>query len=540
MGKDLTLEKQSTTKGFAILSGAALLSKVISILYLPILSKILGVDGIGIYSYVYSIYVWMYIVTNSGLPSAISKIVSELITTGNYKDAVRSFKISRMLLIVFGSITTLLMFILAEPLTSFMNFPKAALAVKVLSPALLITGILSTYRGYFQGIGNMTPTAFSQIVEQIINVSLSIGVSYALIKFGIEAGIAGATTGTTLGALVAGILLITIYKKYSLVDNIDNNKKNTRIYSDKKLLKKILSYSIPMVICLGLQSAGLLIDAPIVKSRLLHIGFGEKLTNSLWGWFASWYTSLINVPIAIVTSLATAVLPAVSGLAAINDRKALKSKINYAFRLCFIISIPSSIGLMSLSTGIYILFGYDVRAAVLMRYGALILVLLSVLQIQTSILQGIGKIYVVTIYAIIGLIAKVIVNYIFTAIPSINIKGALLGNAVCYLLPLILNYITINRYLKIKISLFRHSIKPLFSSIVMGLLAYSVYYFIIIIDINSYIVNLIAVVIAIFVAIFVYLYSLIIIGGIKKKDFDALPSRVFKLIPKFMIDAIKE
>ena len=97
MGKELTLEKQSTTKGFAILSGAALLSKVISILYLPILSKILGADGIGVYSYVYSIYVWLYIVTNSGLPSAISKIVSELITTGYYKDAVRSFKISRIL-----------------------------------------------------------------------------------------------------------------------------------------------------------------------------------------------------------------------------------------------------------------------------------------------------------------------------------------------------------------------------------------------------------------------------------------------------------
>jgi stage V sporulation protein B len=540
MKKDLTLEKQSTTKGFAILSAAGLIIKVISVLYLPFLTIILGEASMGIYAYVYSIYQWLYIITNSGLPSSISKIVSELIATGNYKDAVKSFKISRNLLIIFGLITTLLMFFLAGPITKFMNFPKAAFAVKVLSPALLITGILSAYRGYFQGKGNMSPTALSQVIEHIINVTFSLGCAYFLIKYGIEKGIAGATIGTTLGALIAVVLLIIIYKRHKPAKRNDINNKYFVKYTSRDLLKKILNYSIPMTVCLGLQSAGLLIDAPIVKSRLLYSGFSESVANSLWAWFGSWYTSLINVPIAIIMSLAVAVLPSISELAAVKDNKALENKINYAFRLCFMIAIPAAFGLMSLSGGIYKLFGYNIQAAELMKYGALILILLAILQIQTSILQGIGKIYIVTFYAIIGLIAKVIVNYFLVAVPSINIRGALIGNAVCYIIPVVLNYITINKALKVRIGLFKHSFKPLFASVVMGISAYLLHYVITTLIGNGYLINAVAVLLSISLAVFVYMYSLIIIAGIRKRDLDTLPSKITRRIPKFMLNDMDE
>ena len=116
--------------------------------------------------------------------------------------------------------------------------------------------------------------------------------------------------------------------------------------------------------------------------------------------------------ITLITSLAVAVLPSISGLVAVRNREGLEEKINYSFRLCFLIAIRAAVGLISLSKSIYSLFKYDVNSAVLMQYGAVILILMAVVQIQTSIIQGIGKIYLVTLYAILGLAGKIVIMHV--------------------------------------------------------------------------------------------------------------------------------
>jgi stage V sporulation protein B len=541
MSKSLILEdKQSTTKGFAILSAAGLLVKILSLLYVPFLRGILGEEGIGIYGVTYNIFVFMYIITNSGIPVAISKMISELIALDNYKDAVKSFKMARSLLFLVGLLMFVLMFILAAPIAKFLNYPRAALAVKVLSPTLLITAVLSSYRGYFQGRGNMTPTAVSQVIEQVMNIIFSLGFAvYLKNSFGLEAGVAGATIGTSVGAFIAVLVLIIFYKRNDKFKVLSRNKnKKVKRYTNKSLFKKLLNYSVPMTICIGLQNLGLIIDPKIIKARLLTINlFDNRLADIRYGWLYQ-YNTLIFVPITIIMSLAVAVLPSISGLAAINDRRALEDKINYSFRLCFIISLPAAFGLMCLSTPIFKLLGYSIDAAILMKYGAVILIFMAVVQVQTSILQGIGKLYVVTLYVIFGLIAKIIVNYIAVAVPSINILGALMGNAVCFLIPLILNYLKINKVLKIKVSLFKHSIKPFIAASVMGVVAYLLHYnleFLFSFIKTGYLSNAVSTIIAIVVAVFVYLYVMILEGGITRRDLKVLPSKLVRLIPKFMI-----
>lgn len=539
MKKSLELNRQSTTKGFAILSIAGLLVKILSILYVPFLRKILGDEGVGIYGAAYNVFVFMYIITNSGIPVAISKLVSELIAVENYQDAVKSFKMSRSLLSVVGLIMSLLMFILAEPLANSMNFPRAALAIKALSPTLVFTALLSSYRGYFQGRGNMTPTGVSQVVEQIFNIIFSLGFAYFLLKsFGLEEGVAGATVGTSVGAFAAVIILKVFYQKYRKFKVPSGyNPLKVKRYSNEKLFKKILNYSIPMTVCIGLQNLGLLIDPKIVKARLMDIGYTQSLADVSYGWLYQ-YNTLIFVPITIIMALAAAILPSISGSAAVNDNESLEGKVNYSFRLCFMISIPAAAGLMSLSIPIFRLLGYNIDAAALMKYGAFILIFMAIVQIQTSILQGVGKLYSVTVYAVIGLIAKIIVNYIAIGKPNINIFGALIGNAICFFIPLILNYLTINKVLKVRISLIKHAIKPLIASFVMGIVAYLLQFnldFTLSLINMGYFSNAIATIVSIAAAVFTYLYVLILTGGITRRDFDILPSKLLKFIPGFMI-----
>jgi len=213
MSEQTNLNKQSTTKGFAILSAASFMVKLLSLLYVPFLRKILGEQGIGVYYSAYSIFVYIYILTNSGIPVAISKMVSELIAIGNYKDAVRTFKIARFLLLILGMIMSLLMLIFAVPLANRTESATARLAIMALSPTILITSVLSAYRGYFQGRGNMTPTAVSQVLEQIANTIFSLIFAAYFIKYGVAEGAAGGTIGTSVGALVAVIYMIYVYEK---------------------------------------------------------------------------------------------------------------------------------------------------------------------------------------------------------------------------------------------------------------------------------------------------------------------------------------
>jgi len=542
MSEQETPQKQSTSKGFAILSGATLVVKLLSLLYVPFLSGILGIQGYGIYSSAYVIFVYMYVLTNAGIPVAISKMVSELIAIGNYKDAVRTFKIARFLLLILGMVMSILMLLFAGPLANRTADPTSKLAIMALAPTILISSVLSSYRGYFQGRGNMTPTAVSQVLEQIANTIFSLIFAACFIKYGLAAGAAGGTIGTSIGALVAVIYMIYFYEKNKVFRVPKGySQLNIKRYTTKSIIKKLLSYAVPMTICLGLQQAGTLIDLLLVQARMIDSGIDKVQVTILWG-VLSQYTTLINVPIAIISSLAITILPSISSLMALKNKKAVKNKINYAFRLCFLVAVPSAVGLAVLAKPVIYLIHYDPRVSRLLIYGSVVIILMAAVSIQTSILQGLGKLYLVTFYAVIALLGKIIINYIFVAIPSFNILGAVMANGVSFAILLILNYFTMNKALKIKIRLLDHIIKPLIASVVMAIITiftYSNLSYLFSSIKEGYFAKAMAVLIAMSFAIVIYFLTLIFIGGITKDDLEVFPRKITNLIPKSIINRIR-
>jgi stage V sporulation protein B len=542
MSEEINSNKQSTTKGFAILSAAGFMVKLLSLLYVPFLIYILGDEGYGIYARAYPIFVYMYILTNAGIPVAISKMVSELIAVENYKDAMKTFKIARFLLLILGTVMSLFMLFFAGTLASITKSDTARLAIMALAPTILISSVLSAYRGYFQGRGNMTPTAVSQVLEQIANTIFSLVFAAYFIKYGLAAGAAGGTIGTSLGALVAVIYMIYSYEKNKVFRVPKGyNKLNIKRLTTKKLVKRLLSYAVPMTVCVGLQQSGLLIDLWLVQLRMFDSGFVESQVTILWGVLTQ-YTTLIGVPIAIISSLAITILPSISSLVALRDKKAVKNKINYAFRLCFLVAVPSAVGLAVLAQPIVHFIKYSDEASRLLMYGSVVIIFMAVVAIQTSILQGLGKLYLVTFYAVLGLIGKVIINYIFVAIPSFNILGAVLATGVSFLIPLILNSLTINKVLRVKINLVRHAIKPIIASGVMAIVAKLMYVnfdFVFNFIKEGYFANAAAVIISMVFAMLTYFFTLVLIGGISKEDLEVLPGRITKLIPNTILNRIR-
>lgn len=534
------MKEQSTTKGFAVLSAAGMITKVLSLLYIPFLLKIIENVGYGIYSASYQIYAFVFVITNSGIPVAISKLISELTAVGNYRDAVRSFKIARFMLIAIGSLMCILLIVFAMPLATLTKYKNAYLSLISLAPAILFTSVSSAYRGYFQGNGNMTPTAVSQVIEQALNIVFSLAFAAYLMKYGVEAGCAGSTIGTSLGALVSASFLMICYNRYSRYGNRYNLSQTVKRISQKQIVRKIINYGIPITLCVGMTYAGNIVDLYNTKSRLMFGGFTDDSATILYG-LLNKYQQLLNVPIAIISSLSAAILPAISAAAIVKDENGVKNRINYSFRLCFLIAVPCTVGLAILSEPIFYLLKFGIGSYI-MACGSIVLVFMSVMQIQTTILQGIGKLYSATIYSVIGIACKIAVNYYLIALPNINILGAIVGTVIGYLIPIVLNHRMIKKSLGVSVNVAVHAVRPVISSAVMGVLVFATYYILNIITgfvIAGYVSNAISTILSIIVGILTYTFMMAVIGGITTKDMEGMPKSLIKFIPQFILKRIK-
>ncbi len=534
------MKEQSTAKGFAILSAGTVAVKIISLLYIPFLRAILGDEGYGIFGAAYQVYAFIFVITNSGIPVAISKLVSELNAVGNYRDALKSFKISRFMLMLLGIFMSIALIALANPMSKALHYEKAYLSMLTLAPAVLFTSMASAYRGYFQGRKNMIPTAASQVLEQVANTVFALIFAAYLMRFGVEAGCAGAPIGTSMGALISAVFLMYYCEKNKKFNDqrAEQNPEVVRLKT-KQLVKKIIHYSIPITICVGMTYAGNLVDLYNTKVRLMAGGFSDTNATILYGYLVK-YQQLLNVPIALISSLSAAILPALSAAAAVRNRKELHNKITYSLRLCFLIALPCAVGLGVLSTPIYNMLKFG-NGAFIMAYGSVVLIFMSVMQIQSTILQGIGKLYIATLFSITGIVCKIIVNYFLIAIPQINILGAVIGSVVGFTIPILLNQRIINKTLKISIRLYKHGIKPLAASILMGILVFATYFlFSRVLSIlgKNYLFLSISVTASIVAGAYYYLIGLILTKGIKKQDLNMIPNKLKKFIPDYFIRKI--
>lgn len=548
---------QSNTKGFTVLSAASIINKLLGILYVPILVLILGDVGLGIYNEGYTVYQLVFMITNAGIPLAISKLISEQIASEQYDISYRTFKISGTLLISIGALTSILTAVLAKPLSALTSSPESYMVIVALSPTMLFTAASCTFRGYFQGCSNMVPTGISQIIEQAVNSVFTILFAWIMYRYGVnyasnhgftdEALInleavkfaaAGGTVGTSLGALVSALYLYRTFmkKKADILKEIVQSVQSEQFkYTTKKILKKIFQYSIPITFGSAAIYIANLIDLGFIKTRLITAGFSATESTALYGIFSGKYLKLLFIPITLATALATTTLPSISAASAIGDRALLGRRISRSIKTILMIIVPAAAGMTVMAKPItHILFPTTPNGWDLLMLGSWTMILVSVVLIQTAILQGIGKTYLPVVHMVIGLVLKLIINYNLIAIKSVNIKGAIAGSAVCYIFAFYMNYRSIKKLTGVRMDVKRLFNRPLSVSVIMGLFVLLIYEGMIFMTgwlIKSFFLqNLICTAIAIVSGMVIYYLLMIIAKGITAEDVKNLPKggRIFE------------
>lgn len=536
------MKEQSTTKGFAMLSLAGIIAKIFSLIYVPALTRILGKEGMGIYFQVYDVFVFVYALLNIGMQTAVAKYVSELGAIGNHKDALRSFKISRTLLFLIGSLFTMFLIFSAPIISNMVHNKDITYGLMLIAPAILITSLLATYKGYFQGINQIKPVAIASVLEQIANVLFSLLFAAILIKISVPLGSAGGTLGTSLGALIALAYLIYVFYIFRLdkIAKESHNPSTSRVRT-KRIIKTMGMYALPIMLSSGLQNFGNVIDMANVQSRLVYAGYTTTRANEMYGLLGQWRT-LINIPLLFATSLGLVILPVISKANVLKDRATIKEKMSFSFRVTYLLSIPAAFGLATLSKEVYKYIYGSTDGYLMMVLGSIVVVLMSVVLIQNIILQGLSNFYYVIFTLIVGLVIKFITNYILVGNPKINIYGAIVGFILCFLISMLLNNRKLKKVLNIKINNIRLFAKPLLASIYMtvGIVLFKiiVYSFI---DINT-LNPLIGVLMLLFMVALggvLYLHGIIILGAIKKDDVISLSPSLYNRIPSFISKKFK-
>ena len=535
------MEEKSVGRSFLILSLAGVLVKILSAVYIPLLTLIIGSAGYGIYSSGYSAFVFILAVTSMGAQPAITKVVAELKALGYHKDAYNAMKIARNYLAIFGIVFMIIFIIFGDGIASAMNSPESSLSLKFLAPTILLAAMLAAYRGYMQGVDSMKEIAVSQVIEQLFNVVFSLIFAFLLKNISLEWGSAGGTIGTTIGALIAIVYVIYIFNKNDYHNEaVINNEEGKRIRK-KRIVKKLIQYGLPITMVAAVQNSAGLLDAVIVKGRLLSAGFEQIKVHELFGTL-NYFNTLIYVPLTIVTALCTAIFPRIIASYVQKNKKELRSQISYSYRLTYLITIPASIGLAVLSKEIFIFLLNDSFGYQMLKYGSIVLIFMSITSIQNTILQGVNKLYLVLTTASIGILIKLIMNFILVGIKDINIFGAVIGSVISFLVPAIINHKKIQKIFKIKIPILRQGIIPFISSIIMGIVVVlckgPLLRLVNILEGGRIAIGLVAIV-SVAIGGLVYVIAMIFLKGLTKKDLDLISPKLYELMPRVLRKKIK-
>ena len=531
------MEEKSAGRGFLILSIAGIAGKLLSAIYVPLLTGVLGGAGYGIYVAGYDIFVFLIAVTSLGAQPAVTKVVTELRAVGNHKDALRAMKLSIRYLAIISIVIAGIFMALSFPISKLIYRERSALTFLFLGPAIIFAAILAGYRGYMQGVEEMESLAISQIIEQLINVVLSLVFAALLIWVtgSLEWGSAGGTVGTSLGAVVAIMYILYIYNKKGFKEEAElNHDPSRKRVSDKRIVKKLFMYALPITLVAAVQNFAGVIDSITLARSLNSAGFSELQIDNLTS-VLSYYKTLVYVPLAIVTALGTSIFPKIIQAFVHKNKKELKKQTSYSFRMMYIIVMPAVFGLAILSKEIYTFLFPSNSGYTLLMYGSSLLIFMSITTIQNVILQGINKLYLIIVSASLGLLAKIIINVILVSIPSVNIMGAVIATFVSFIIPTIINHRKIKQFFRVNIPIVKQAIIPTICSLLMTLVILIARFPIIKAAEalgGGRIVIAISTVILIGIGGLIYLYSMIYFGGIRRKDLDLISPKVYKFLPR--------
>lgn len=545
-------KQQSFLYATLILGISTFMVKIMGALFRIPLQRLIGTAGMGYFSTAYDVFVPIYSLAMAGLPIAVSRIVAQCVAEKRYRDTKNALKVVQKVFLFTGLIGFVLMFGLAFIVVKVAKNPDALPATFVIAPSILFCCVMSAYRGYYEGLRNMYPTAVSSIIEASGKLFLGYGFAWAIMKYMdaepqtvVSYAAAGAMLGITLGTLFGTIYLIIRHKTTG--DGITETQLSIdqTVTSQKVIFKALITFAIPVAIGSLVNNVASLIDVVMVQ-RQLHSAvegapqvfremYGQYLVdidgiklpdseipNFLYGSYKGQAYTIFHLVPTITSVVGISALPVLTMAWTEQDKVSIKANIESMLKIVTLISFPAGIGITALAPQIVDLLYDSADAAIaadLLRVLGIAACFAGITTALTNMLQAIDRPITPVKNIAVGAIIKIVVNFIFVGIPQINILGASIGTLMCYAYIAIADIFCLIKHSRVVPSLFVTILKPLTAALICGATAFLG---------NAFLNNIIssgkiASICAIVIAVIAYLVAISVLKCITKEDVVSLP-----------------
>ena len=529
---------QNYMHGAAILTVGVVIMKILGFIYKIPLGNILGDEGFSMFTSAYNIYYVFFTLATAGLPVALSRLVAEADANGRAKQEEKTFRVALVTFFVIGTVFALILWCFPNWLAdNYLENPDAAPSIRAMAPSILLVCLVSAYRGYCQGNGNMLPTTVDEVLEVLFKVISGLILASVIMHMGLgkPAASAGAIFGVSIGSVVS-LLYMVVYKRknYSI---LAAPYTGGRAYNDipedddevdpaLTIVRRIMTIGIPIALGACIMSLLNSMDSKLCMNRLQSAaGFSYYEAKVLYGVYGKAMT-LFNLPAAFITPLTISIVPAISGAFARGHRAEAMKTAEDSMRISAAIALPMGVGLAVMSKPIMDLLYPNSNAAGpgLLSIMGIASFFVCLVLMENAVLQASGKERLTMLTLISGGVIKIVVNWFLVAQPGINIYGAPVGTLVSYFLMAAMDFVFLCVTLRQTPQMLRIFAGPVGASLLMGLSAWAVYglagRFL---NTGSYLGLAAAAGLAILVAVVVYLVSVIAMRVITKEDMSLIP-----------------
>ena len=454
------MKKNNFVQGAFIATLGIVITKILGILYVIPFYDIIGEKGGALYGYAYSIYLVFMAISSAGIPLAISKIISEYQTLGYYDAKQRAFKIGKQISITLGLLCFVILFIFAPQIATAIlgdlkggnTIEDVTFVIRVISTAITVVPILSVYRGYFEGHKFITPTAISQVFEQIMRVLVIVVGSFLTLKvfnLSLTTAVGVAVFGATVGSFASYFYLIekkvTNKKKF---EEKELSVKEPKI-TNKEILRKIMIYAFPLIMIDIFKSLYSVVDTVTVVKTLGPI-YGTNTAESIMSIISTWAAKFNMIIISISTGMIVSLTPNLTASSVVGNKKDVHKKINQSFQMLIFLILPMTVGLSFLAEPVYTVFyGASKYGPSVLSFYIFVAFITALFTTAITITQVLKYYKAVFVSLLSGLVLKALVNVsLINQLYSLGLPGyygSILASILGYGLSFIICLVVLNQ-----------------------------------------------------------------------------------------------
>lgn len=481
----MKFKKNSFIQGAFIATIGIVLTKILGIIYVIPFYSTVGSQGGALYAYAYNVYEIFLGISSAGIPLAMSKIVSEYLAEGNYYAKERVFKLGKLIANILAIFSFLALIIFAPTLAQLIigdvtggnSREDIVFVIRIIATAILIIPSLSIYKGYLQGHKFMSPSAVSQVLEQIVRVFIIIVGSYLAMRvfhLPLRIGVGIAVGAATIGALVSYIYIRVKTKQNKKALQIDPKEVHNKKIKDKEILGKLFLYALPFIIIDILKPLYNSVDmVTLVKTLVNDLGYTTTVAEGVMSVISTWGNKINMIIVAISTGIITSLIPSLTSSLVKKDMKNVREKINASFQMMLFVTIPATIGICVLAKPIWMVFygNYGYCASVL-AFSIFIALFNTTFTMAVSIIQILKDYKMVVISLASGILFKVLFNvpnlYLFNKLGMEAYYGSIFTTIMGYFIGLIILLIYLKKKYQVEFKeTYIRTGKILFSSLIM-------------------------------------------------------------------------